>query len=268
MQLDRNDLSFAVTRLPYEHKKIMKEPEWIGKIFVGGGYIRAIVARETISDVDVFVHSKKEAELLAYRLADRKDIWKTDNAFTVKGKSLVIQIIHRWTFDKMEDVSNSFDFTICCAVLSYGASFLYKHDEAAEKSDAVKHIWDSYCDDRFYIDLAAKRLIYRKPIHNEDAGGSLLRVLKYYQRGYRIPLDSLAAVMTRMVDALDLKHNLIHNPDTRTEQTEKVLTGLLRQVDPNIDPTHEAHLPVVSKTMEDADVNLAAKNDKGDDLPW
>jgi hypothetical protein len=221
MKLDIQDLKWALQRLPLSLKTIMKEPEWKGNIFVGGGYLRSIVANETINDVDVFVKAQKDAELLAYKLCfDKKDVIKTDNAYTIKGK-MVIQIIHRWLFEKPEDVSNSFDFTICCAVIYYNENF------------------DSFCDDRFYIDLAAKRLIYRCPIRNEDAGGSLLRVLKYYQKGYRIPLNSLGSVIARLIQSLDGSKNDMSNE----EQIAKVITGLLREVDPEIDPLHLAHLP-------------------------
>lgn len=221
MKLDIQDLKWALQRLPLSLKTAMKEPEWKGNIFVGGGYLRSIVANETINDVDVFVKSKKDAELLAYKLCfDKKDVIKTDNAYTIKGK-MVIQIIHRWLFEKPEDVSNSFDFTICCAVIYYDENF------------------DSFCDDRFYIDLAAKRLVYRCPVRNEDAGGSMLRVLKYYQKGYRIPLNSLGNVIARLVKSLDNSKSDM----TNEEQIGKVITGLLREVDPEIDPLHLSHLP-------------------------
>jgi len=232
-ELDNQDLSWAVKRLPTNLKAIMKEPEWSNAIFVGGGYIRAIVGGEKINDVDVFVKSAKEAELLAHKLTNNKrDIVKTDNAFTVKGK-LPIQIIYRWLFEKKEDVANSFDFTVCCAVIA--CQFGIKNGEKEPKP-----IWESYCDERFYIDLASKRLVYRSPVRNEDAGGSMLRVLKYYQRGYRIPLDSLGAVMARLVKAVDPQATSMLKDEA---QVAKVLTGLLREVDPNIDPTHESHLP-------------------------
>lgn len=234
MQLDKQDLHWALVRLPNKLKSIMLDPEWLGNIFVGGGYLRAIVANETVNDVDVFVKSEKEAELLAYKLCeDRKDIFKTDNAYTVKG-SLPIQIIHRWVFEKPEDVSNSFDFTVCCAVL-------YIQEINKDVAGKPKPNWQSFCDDRFYIDLASKRLVYRKPVRNEDAGGSILRVLKYYQKGYRIPLDSLGAVIARLVKALDPNRIDINNEG----DVGHVITGLLREVDPNIDPTHAAHLPTI-----------------------
>jgi hypothetical protein len=87
--------------------------------------------------------------------------------------------------------------------------------------------------------LAAKRLVYRSPIRNEDAGGSMLRVLKYYQKGYRIPLNSLGSVIARIVKAIDFE-----KVDAKNEfQVGKIVTGLLREVDPDIDPLHIAHLP-------------------------
>lgn len=219
MQLDPHDLRFALLRLPANLIKLMKEPEWKNRIYIGGGYLRCVVSGDPVNDIDVFVRSKADAELLSLKLAhDKKDVIRTDNAYTVKGKK-VIQVIHRWVFDKPEDVSNSFDFTVCCAVIFY--------DEK----------WGSFCDDRFYIDIASKRLVYRSPVRNEDAGGSMLRVLKYYQKGYRMPLDSLGAVIARLTMAVDF------NESRSEEHRAKVITGLLREVDPNVDPTHLSHLP-------------------------
>lgn len=227
--LDRFDLNFCVRRLPKKVVDIMKDEKWEGKIFMGGGFIRGIVGQEKLNDVDLFCQSTENANLLAGILADNKnDIYKTDNAITVRGK-LPIQIITRWVFEKPEDVALSFDFTICCAVIFY-----------------QNKKWDSYCDARFYTDLAGKRLIYRSPPRNEDAGGSMLRVLKYYQRGYRIPIDSLGAVIARTVK--DIDYNKIDTAELPYEkQLAKVITGLLREVDPTIDVNHESHLPAATE---------------------
>jgi hypothetical protein len=238
MKLDYQDLRWALVRLPKNLKKIMEDPEWHNKIFVGGGYLRSIVSNEPINDVDVFVGSEKDAELLAHKLAfEKKDIVKTDNAYTIRGK-MPIQIIYRWLFEQPEDVSNSFDFTVCCAVFYYT---WYKPEKVKVEDSEPQLIkkWDSYCDERFYIDLASKRLVYRHPVRNEDAGGSMLRVLKYYQKGYRIPLDSLGGVIARLVKSINENRIDIHNE----QDVAKVVTGLLREVDPNIDPLHQSHLP-------------------------
>lgn len=219
MKLDKHDLYWAVTKLPKNLKELMTTPNWKNLIYVGGGYLRASISGEKINDIDVFTNSKHNAELIAYKLADKKeDVIVTGNTYTVRGR-VPIQIIHRWVFDKPEDVSNSFDFTICCGVIFYNDK------------------WDSFCDDRFYTDLSSKRLIYRSPVRNEDAGGSLLRVLKYYSKGYRIPINDLSKVLSRIVAAL---------PTSYSDLTSEI-ESLLKEVDPQIDPDHIYHLPTIEE---------------------
>jgi hypothetical protein len=277
--LTRHDLQFALMRCPKALLHTMKAA-MPGKIFVGGGFLRSIVSGEAVNDVDVFVSSKENALTLARTLAIRKmhlvrktevdgivtirpllftelnknqvqqverGIYTTDNAYTLTGFSPSIQIIHRWVFDAGNLVAASFDFT-CCA-----AAFWW--DGAA---------WRSYCDERFYCDVASKRLVYRAPERNEDAGGSMLRVLKYYQRGYRIPLDSLAKVIARLVKGVDFA-KLTRVEYDGTERREVIneydfgviIAGLLREVDPQIDPSHVAHLPAEDAAYETVQVNEA-----------
>lgn len=231
--LDINDLKFAVQRLPEALVKIMYRPEWHNRIFIAGGFVRAIVAGEKISDIDLFTDSLRGCELLANNIATTlsKKVHKTDNAFSIRS-SPMIQVISRWTFMKPEQVAESFDFTVCCAVIYYNGK-----------------TFDSYVDERFYVDLASKRLVYRKPVRNEDAGGSMLRVLKYYQRGYRIPLDSLAAVIARLntqVDFDKIKRNV--NSENSENSVADVITGLLRIVDPTVVQHLEAYLPSMATT--------------------
>ena len=70
----------------------------------------------------------------------------------------------------------------------------------------------------------------------------MLRVLKFYQKDYRIPLDSLAAVIARAMTGIDFQQAEATGNDNEKGWTH-LLTGLLREVDPSIDPTHGAHLP-------------------------
>ncbi len=232
-----HDFQFALMRCPSALLDAMKSPVWLGKIFVGGGFLRAIVAGDEISDIDVFVASPEAGAQLALELVRvkigeqdndagnancQKHIHKTDNALTLTCFKPVLQIITRWVFDKPQSVAESFDFTCCCAVF-------WRSTEIS---------WSSYCDERFYPDVAAKRLVYRNPVRNEDAGGSMLRVLKYYKKDYRIPLDSLGAVIARL--ALAVYKSAY---DRGESEVATAITGLLREVDPSIDPTHVAHLP-------------------------
>jgi hypothetical protein len=240
-ELVREDLVWAVRRLPKFLFETLKKRG--PRLVVAGGYLRSVIAREEVSDVDMFSPTENDAKQTAIAVSNHElamftaghkgqpcSTIETDNAITVLTKPYSSQFIHRWTFEKPEDIIPSFDFTIARAALWFDGE------------------WKSLCDDRFYCDLAAKRLVYCSPVREEEAGGSMLRILKFYQRGYRIPLDSLGAVIARLAKAID--HGAIigacggnTSPAEIERQTAKVITGLLREVDPSIDPDHIAHLP-------------------------
>ncbi len=238
-----HDLQWCVRRTPRVVLEAMKKHG--DKIFVAGGFIRSCIAQELINDIDLFVSSKDFGAALALELAggEQKKVHESDNAFTIRGHGTTIQIIHRWLFDRPETCIQSFDFTIACAAIWWEQEMVPADLEIGGPMTDVGR-WCSICDGRFYADLAGKRLIYRQPIRNEDAGGSLLRVLKFYQRGYRIPLDSMSEVIARLmsgVKGMDKWDEVDGGMDQY--RLAKVLCGLLREVDPNIDPTHIAHLP-------------------------
>jgi hypothetical protein len=224
--LEHFDLQWALRKTPTRILKFLKE--YGPYAVVAGGFIRACVANEPPNDMDIFSNSSITAKLFAELLSDMSDdhtFHTTENAYTInRGPKFPIQIIHRWTYENVEDLVSSFDFTIA------KAAFYWNKNTGN---------WSSICDDRFYSDLAAKRLCYTSPQRNEDAGGSILRVLKFYQRGFRIPLDSLGAVIAR------LDSGVIHKDNQRPRESEyaRIVTGLLREVDPNLDPDHIAHLP-------------------------
>lgn len=238
-----HDLQWCLRRTPRKLLEILKRTG--SSVFVAGGFIRSCIANDPVNDVDVFCGSKLDAERMAALLVDGdvSRLHHTDNAITVRGFSHPIQFIHRWVFSAPEQCVQSFDFTIA------RAAFWYRHDPVNPleftNADIPPGKWESVVDSRFYQDLAAKRLIYCNPIRNEDAGGSMLRVLKFYQRGYRIPLDSLGDVIARLMAGVRLYDV---SQKGRAElvdvvQLSTVLTGLLREVDPNVDPSHVAHLP-------------------------
>lgn len=265
-----HDFQFALRRCPRELLALMKLPLYEGEIFVGGGFLRSVVAGEPVNDIDIFVSDPKIAKAIAVELicqrvyhrghtevneeeliAAHRRIHETDNALTLRCFHPVLQIIHRWTFAAGPEVIQSFDFTICSACFWYGCV-----NNAGEKeSDPA---WQSACLGSFYPDLAAKRLVYRNPVREEEPGGSMLRVLKYYQKGYRIPLDSLANVITRLACGVKLDRCMIKNSFGHTldpVQFAKVICGLLREVDPNIDPNHVAHLPAENVNDLDPDAD-------------
>ena len=225
MKLNNYDIQFCARRLPKRLKELMiKHGE---QIIVAGGFVRAVIANESISDIDVFAGNKQVSEGFALELMNNKrELHYTDNAITVKSFRIPIQFVHRWVYDNPLNVLQSFDFSICQAAIWY--------NKKAKK-------WSSRCAESFYSDLAAKRLMYLSPIRNEDAGGSLLRVLKYYQRGYRIPLDSFGAVLARLFESIEW------NTAMAEHDIATLITGLLVEVDPAGFIDHEAYLPIEEK---------------------
>ncbi len=229
MKLSPYDIYWCRLRLPKALYELMKTQG--PKLVVAGGFVRSCVSGEKVSDVDCFAQSKEEAALMALELAgkDKGRIYETDNAYTIRGFKPAVQIIHRWTFPSPVELIQSFDFTIA------RAAFWYENERM-----------ESICDDDFYPDLAGKRIVYRAPIRDEEPGGTLLRVLKFYQRGYRIPLDSMGLVIGRLlsgVEDINFEKRKTMNKTAWEKQMGKLLAGLLREVDPAIDPDHVCHLP-------------------------
>lgn len=248
MILNPYDVDFIVKRLPREVRaalvangeyRVNNQLSRPATLFLAGGCIRSVIAREEINDFDLFAASKAEAARIANELADamKGRVYETDNAYTITGiPTKAVQIIHRWTFDSVEKCIESFDFTVARAGLYHSTNEL-----PINYGDPVKtKKWIGLADDNFYPDLAAKRLVYRFPVREEEAGGSLLRLLKFYRRGYTAPLHTVAGVIARLSNKVD--HNKIHGtPAEREEQLTKVLRGLLYEVDPNAAPADAAY---------------------------
>lgn len=210
-------LRFVAQRLPRDIRQLLTEHP--RKLYVGGGFIRAVIAGEEPSDIDIFGSDvdlvAAAADILVSRRGDGTKKSKTKNAITVLTPNrLPIQFITRWTFDHAEDLVKSFDFTVCQAAIW----------RTGNQSNSA---WRSSIGGDFYVDLASKNLVYTSPVRIEEAGGSLLRVIKYVRRGYSIQVTSLGAVVARLTGSLD-ESFLTSDEISRG----LVIAGLLLEVDP------------------------------------
>jgi len=213
-ELTRNDVRYVVQRLPKDIRDLLTQHA--GRLFVGGGFVRATIAGEEPSDIDLFGDDAGALRLIAEMFAkDRPDarVHKSDNAVTViTPNRLAVQFITRWTFARAVDLVSSFDFTVCQAAVW--------RDGKQSKSK-----WCSSIGEGFYVDLAGRRLVYTNPVREEEAGGSMVRVLKYVKRGYSIQMTSLGQVIARLIAG-------IHPNRMAAEDNGLVISGLLREVDP------------------------------------
>lgn len=235
-KLNQYDLLLVRRRLPKCVVKTLQTKDV--KAFVAGGFIRSNVAHEVCTDVDLFVPDKEMANKLVHHIRegkehDRFNYVETENAITLYDTTRVlppIQVITRWFFNEPTKLIECFDFTICQAVVWWEGS-------VTEEGKPYGN-WCSLASSSFYQDLAAKRLVYtsRTPLRDGEAGGSILRVLKYYRRGYTIPIKDLGLVIARLTMGIhrDRWDALLQDE----EMLGKVFGGLLREVDPLIDPDH------------------------------
>ncbi len=192
--LQPEDLRWCVSRLPDRVRLLLKSD----RMFVAGGFIRSCITGDLVADIDVFGGSKDASKAAAMLFGDP---FTTQFAYTAREGGVPVQFIHKWEFTSAARCIDCFDFTIARAAIYY--------DDG----------WQSLCDDAFYSDLAAKRLVYTG---NGEPGGSLLRLLKFTKRGYRIAPESLAALVSKLMDAV--------RPSSMSQL--QALTALIREVDP------------------------------------
>lgn len=212
MELTPQDLRLVVARIPEDVRALMKKHT----LLLAGGFIRATVAREHAADIDLFGPSEVALRAAAKELNDDRGgrAYETKNALTVAVPGrLPVQFITRWTFADAAAIIAWFDFTIARAAVWREGPY-----------------WRSACADSFYADLAARRLVYAAPA-DPDAGGSVMRMRKFLGRGYQIPADSLAALLAALMG--NVRKTSIA-ADIDGDGLTKVLTGLLREVDPLI----------------------------------
>lgn len=213
--LTKTDLYFVLSRLPRDIRVLMgKYP-----LILAGGFIRSTIAGEKPSDIDLFGSNELLLKTAAADIAleRRTKCYTTKNAISIYAPPrLPVQFITRWMYEQSFDLIQSFDFTIAKAAVWREMG-----------------TWMSVIDDNFYSDLAARRLVYTFPQRNEDAGGSIMRLRKFLAKGYTVQAPSLAGVIARLIKNLDVERFESNNLSDE-HGVARILTGLLREVDPNV----------------------------------
>lgn len=204
------DLNYIVRNLPKDVFSLLKKNP---NIYLAGGFIRAMVAGEQVADIDLWGADKGVLDATAEMFAAKRGVRciTTDNAHTILTPNRTpVQFITRWVHESPEALAQSFDYTIAQAVVWFGP-----------------YGWESWCGENFYPDLAAKRLRYTCPARNEDAGGSMLRMTKFLNKGYKISPESMGKVIARLT--MGFRDNFMEYDE---EMRGRVAIGKLREVDP------------------------------------
>lgn len=143
--------------------------------FIAGGALTSAFTNLPIKDTDIYFKTK-DAFIAAVEDAYDNNMWclaATDRAVTFASHERIIQLMHFDFFETAEAIFDAFDFTVCMAAYDIDAARFVFHD------DFMKHAAQRFL--RFHSGT-------RYPF------GSLIRVLKYQQRGYTIGKGDLLRI--------------------------------------------------------------------------
>ena len=220
-ELLRRDVLQVLRILPKDLKELI-EADQVGsrRFYIAGGVVLSCVTGEKVNDIDVLCDSrataKRSADILAAKWNSKP--YGTRNAYTVRNpRGPDVQFIHRWCFENPASVIESFDFTVCQAVVYL----------VPKVDGGVIRKWEGTCGRSFYKDIAARRLVYTAPNRQEAAGGSMMRAFKYTRKGYYLDLPSLALLIHRV-------NNGVQRQRVTRDKEANIILALLEEVDPSM----------------------------------
>lgn len=183
VELRPDDVSSCAFLLPPDLMRCLIK--WPNRLVVAGGFVRDVVAHERPKDIDVFIAGEDLAREVSdwFKSECGLDSVRTMHTITVKTKGCPTQLAWRWKLSTPAELVEGFDFTVCQAGVWW--------DGDQMRSTAAPS---------FYKDLEQKKLVYATLGRDDDRGSALLRVLKFYQRGYRITLPSLSRVLAQLAN--------------------------------------------------------------------
>lgn len=143
--------------------------------FVAGGALTSVFTNHAISDVDIYFKTKEDF-IRAVEQAYDEGMWcvaATDRAVTFVYRTSVVQLMHFDFFPTAEAIFDAFDYTVNMA------AYDIDQDKFTFSEDFFKH-----ASQRFLRFHSGTRYPY----------GSLMRVLKYQDRGYKIGKSDLLRI--------------------------------------------------------------------------
>jgi hypothetical protein len=186
MTLHPDFTTMIVKALPSELRDLLVETG--PALCVAGGFCRDVMTGHEPKDIDIFSRSKAAltAALDSFDWIEHYTMKKTANAENFVSDDPErpdIQFITRVFLRDHYNAILSFDFSIC----QVGVYF-----------DPDKG-WVGLASEAFLEDLPNFRMRYTAPERDEDPGASLLRMVKFVSRGYKIAEADIAKIVGRFV---------------------------------------------------------------------
>lgn len=152
---------------------------------IAGGAITSVFTGQPIADVDIYFKSSKDF-IEAVGQAYDESFWcvaATDRAVTFAHRDCIVQLMHFDWFATAEEVFDAFDFTTCMGAYD------------VDKEEFIFHEYFFKHSSQRYLNFHAGT---RYPLN------SLLRVLKYQSKGYKIGRSDMLRIGLRL-STLDLQ---------------------------------------------------------------
>ena len=156
-------------------------------MMIAGGVFTSLFTKKEVNDVDCYFRSKDDLVRFLNYITEygntRFCISITDKSVTLIGGSVPIQLIYFKYFENLQDVFNTFDFTISMCGYDFKTKQLEHHPD-------------------FFSDLAQRRLSFNK--NTAYPLVSALRVNKFKDRGYNISRSEMIKLLLT-VSQLEIK---------------------------------------------------------------
>ncbi|MCU1123506.1 hypothetical protein JAK34_15825 [Stenotrophomonas maltophilia] len=146
--------------------------------FIAGGALTSVFTGQPINDVDIYFKSK-QSFIDAVRDAYDSGLWcvaATDRAVTFARGEDIVQLMLFDFFNTAEAVFDAFDFTVCMAAYDVDAEAFIFHPDFF-KHNSQRHL-SFHSGTRFPF-------------------GTLLRTIKYRERGYKLGRGDLLRIALR-----------------------------------------------------------------------
>jgi hypothetical protein len=188
--LTATDISAALARVP----QIVREQLQRESVVLAGGCIRDTLAGLPVKDVDVFCHSREQAERLAFEAAPlvRQSLF----AFSVDLGGFPVQYIFYKEFKDARDLVQQFDFRACCA----GIYFRGTEERGSYYTDAR---WEGVAVEGFRADCRDRVLRFMSQEKDRDKLTALRRAFGFALKGWTISNEELTGIITHFEPTLD-----------------------------------------------------------------
>ncbi len=187
--MDQDLITRVIDALPRDVMGVLvQNPE---KVILAGGFIRSVVQGEEPNDIDLFITDQEAAERAEFYLRKTREVTLQSRNAVTFGPFIdhavwtpPVQIVTRWQYTPLEHIER-FDFTICQACIYYSRISLLGYE-------GLQAEW-------FVEDSLNKKLVYTRPVREEEPLGSMHRAIKFVSRGYSLSGEQFARLAERMV---------------------------------------------------------------------